>query len=113
MITPASIAVFVGALLTMLTFWWRLQRERYDVRNRGINQSPALTLFYAVRYTLHRLLVYLALGYLLVSGYYLVKFQRTCQAQEKEQAASYGFEDRLLEALRWPVTYQDGPDCLQ
>ncbi len=111
--TPASITAFVGALLTLLTFWWRLQRERYDVRNRGVNQSPVLTLFYAIRYTLHRLLVYLMLGYLLVSGYYLIKFQHTCQAQAEEQAASYELVDRLLDALRWPVTYQDGPDCLQ
>jgi hypothetical protein len=115
MITPASVAATVGALLTLLTFWWRLQRERYDVRNRGVNQSPVLTLAYALRYTLYRALVYLVLLYLLLSGYYLVKFRRVCQATPERQAVydARAFEDRLLEALRWPATYEDGPDCLQ
>lgn len=115
MITPASIAGFVGALLTLLTFWWRLKRESYEVRNRGVNQLPLLTLAYALRYTLYRALVYLTLLYLLLSGYYLVKFRRICQTNPEKQAAydARAFEDRLLEALRWPVTYQNGPDCLQ
>lgn len=113
MITPASVAVSVGALLTLLTFWGRLRRERYEVRNRGINQSPALTVAYALSYTLYRALIYIGLIYLLISGYYLVRFHRLCQAAEKERAVSTSpaFGDRLLEALRWPVTYQDGPDC--
>ncbi len=114
MITPASVAGIVAVLLTVVTFIWRLRRERREVVNRGVNQSPVLTWVRPLVYTLYRVVVYTALAYLLITGYYLVKFRNRCQATLETRAAyeAGSVRDHLLEALTWPVTYQDGPDCL-
>ena len=115
LITPASVAGTVAVLLTVITFIWRLRRERREVVNRGVNQSPVLTWVRPLVYTLYRAVVYLTLAYLLVSGYYLIKFRHRCQATPESRAAyeAGSARDHLLEAFTWPVTYQDGPDCLE
>ncbi len=115
MITPASVAGTVGVLLTVTTFIWRLRRERREVVNRGVNQSPVLTWVRPLVYTLYRAVVYTALAYLLITGYYLVKFHRRCQTTPESRAAyeAGNVRDHLLEALAWPVTYHDGPECLE
>jgi len=104
----------VAALAVATTFAWRLQKERRDVWNRGVNQSPLLTLWRALAYTLYRAIIYGVLGYLLITGYYVVKFRNRCNATAASRAAyeAAPVSDHLLEALRWPVTYQDGPSCL-
>ncbi|MEW6580677.1 MAG: hypothetical protein AB1435_15980 [Chloroflexota bacterium] len=114
MITPASVAGIVAVLLTVVTFIWRLHRERREVINRGVNQSPVLTWVRPLAYTLYRAVVYTALAYLLITGYYLVKFRNRCQATPETRAAyeAGSVRDHLLEALTWPVTYKDGPECL-
>ena len=115
MITPASMAGTVAVLLTVTTFLWRLRRERREVANRGVNQSPVLTWVRPLAYTLYRAVVYTALAYLLITGYYLVKFRNRCQATPESRAAyeASNVRDHLLEALTWPVTYQGGPECLE
>jgi len=114
LITPASVAGTVAVLLTVITFIWRLRRERREVINRGVNQPPALTWVRPTVYTLYRAVIYTTLAYLLVSGYYLIKFRHRCQATPEGRAAyeADNVRDHLFEALAWPVTYQDGPECL-
>jgi len=115
LITPASVAGTVAVLLTVTTFLWRLRYERREVVNRGVNQSPVLTWVRPAVYTLYRAVVYTALAYLLITGYYLAKFRNRCQAMPESRAAyeAGNVRDHLLEALAWPVTYQDGPECLE
>ncbi len=115
MITLASVAGTVAVLLTVITFIWRLRRERREVINRGVNQSPVLTWVCPLVYTLYRAVVYLSLAYLLITGYYVVKFRNRCQATPESRAAydAGNVRDHLLEALAWPVTYKDGPECLE
>ncbi|MCL4238360.1 MAG: hypothetical protein KJ047_08935 [Anaerolineae bacterium] len=115
MITPASVAGTIAVLLTVTTFIWRLRRERREVINRGVNQSPALTWVRPLVYTLYRAVVYVALAYLLISGYYLIKYRHRCRATPESRAAyeAANVRDHLLEALAWPVTYQGGPECLE
>ena len=57
MITLASVAGTVAVLLTVITFIWRLRRERREVINRGVNQSPVLTWVCPLVYTLYRAVI--------------------------------------------------------
>jgi hypothetical protein len=111
-LTGALIGV---ALLTLLNFARNLQRERRDVWNRGINQSPLVTLLKAFNRTLSRLILFGGLAYLVISGYYFYKFRQNCQRSDRGWAAYQQTEtaDHLREALTWPGRDEDAPQCLE
>lgn len=109
--------VLAGALLVALVvivaFARRLEKERRDVFNRGVNQSPLVTIGRALSATLVQAIAYAVLVYVLIAGYTYVRFRNQCRAEPDSRLAyeADSLIDHLREALRWPLTYSDGPAC--
>lgn len=106
--------LFTGlAVVGVVMFSWRYQKERREVRNKGINEHTLISILRTVGYLISRTLTYGLLLYLLAAIYYYIAFRYDCRADPTNQMR-YQAETTLnhaAEAITWPLYLEDGPGC--
>jgi hypothetical protein len=109
-----DLILFTGlVILGVVFFSWRYQKERREVRNKGINENTAISIARAGGYLLSRMLTYGLSLYMLAAIYYYVAFRDDCR-DDLASRARYESEtllDHAAEAITWPIYLEDGPGC--
>lgn len=105
------IAVVVAASALLFGRIWR--DERYEVRNRGVNQALGTTLARSARRTAKLLLKFGGMLYLLATFYAFYMFERTCarDAWTRDAYERDSLIEHIADALRWPLYLESDPPC--
>lgn len=105
------IALVVAASVGLLAR--ALRAERYEVRNRGVNQPSSVTWARAGRHAAFLLLKFGGIAYLLATFYAFYMFQRVCSREDWTlDAYERGpLVEHVIEAMRWPLYLEGDPPC--
>ncbi len=108
-----GVLLALALLAAVLLFARALRQERFQVRNRGVNQARIVTWARAARHAGAALLKYGVFLYLFATFYAFYMFQRTCARQEWTRAAYErgSLVEHVTEALRWPLYLEGDPPC--
>ncbi len=105
------IALVAAASVGLLTR--SLRTERYEVRNRGVNQPSSVTWTRAGMHAAFLLLKFGGIAYLLATFYAFYMFQRVCARDDwtRDAYERGALVEHIAEALRWPLYLEGDPPC--